>query len=91
MTRSSWRRAGLAFKALTATSISRFVAAKCLGVAGVIGSGREELTRTLFGFLPQTSGALRDRRHAGELRTRRRRPSRAASATSRASGGLRGW
>jgi ribose transport system ATP-binding protein len=29
-----------------------------LGVAGVIGSGREELTRTLFGFLPQTAGAL---------------------------------
>ena len=29
-----------------------------LGVAGVIGSGREELTRTLFGFLPQTSGVL---------------------------------
>ena len=29
-----------------------------LGIAGVIGSGREELTRTLFGFLPQTSGAL---------------------------------
>ena len=29
-----------------------------LGIAGVIGSGREELTRTLFGFLPQTSGSL---------------------------------
>ncbi|MBV9390447.1 MAG: sugar ABC transporter ATP-binding protein, partial [Verrucomicrobia bacterium] len=29
-----------------------------LGIAGVIGSGREELTRTLFGFLPQTSGTL---------------------------------
>ena len=38
-----------------------------LGVAGVIGSGREELTRTLFGFLPQTSGVLLiDGRH-GEL------------------------
>src|SRR5207253_5331967 len=30
-----------------------------LGIAGVIGSGREELTRTLFGFLPQTRGKLR--------------------------------
>jgi ribose transport system ATP-binding protein len=30
-----------------------------LGIAGVIGSGREELTRTLFGFLPHTSGTLR--------------------------------
>jgi ribose transport system ATP-binding protein len=30
-----------------------------LGIAGVVGSGREELTRTLFGFLPQTSGKLR--------------------------------
>ena len=29
-----------------------------LGIAGVIGSGREELTRTLFGFLPQTSGTI---------------------------------
>jgi len=29
-----------------------------LGIAGVIGSGREGLTRTLFGFLPQTHGTL---------------------------------
>lgn len=29
-----------------------------LGIAGVIGSGREGLTRTLFGFLPQTRGTL---------------------------------
>jgi ribose transport system ATP-binding protein len=29
-----------------------------LGIAGVVGSGREELTRTLFGFGPQTSGRL---------------------------------
>ena len=29
-----------------------------LGIAGVVGSGREELTRTLFGFTPQTSGTL---------------------------------
>ena len=29
-----------------------------LGVAGVVGSGREELTRALGGFLPQTSGVL---------------------------------
>ena len=29
-----------------------------LGIAGVIGSGREELTRTLFGFQPQTAGRL---------------------------------
>src|SRR5260221_12412431 len=29
-----------------------------LGIAGVIGSGREALTRTLFGFLPHTSGSL---------------------------------
>jgi ribose transport system ATP-binding protein len=30
-----------------------------LGIAGVIGSGREELTRTLFGFKPQTAGTLK--------------------------------
>jgi ribose transport system ATP-binding protein len=29
-----------------------------LGIAGVVGSGREELTRTLFGFVPQSAGAL---------------------------------
>jgi ribose transport system ATP-binding protein len=29
-----------------------------LGIAGVIGSGREELTRTLFGFLPPVSGSI---------------------------------
>jgi len=29
-----------------------------LGIAGVIGSGREELVRTLFGFLPHTAGTL---------------------------------
>ena len=40
-----------------------------LGVAGVIGSGREELTRTLFGFLPQTSGALHIDGHPASLRT----------------------
>ena len=30
-----------------------------LGIAGVIGSGREALARTLFGFLPQSAGTLR--------------------------------
>ncbi len=29
-----------------------------LGIAGVVGSGREELVRTLFGFLPPTSGTV---------------------------------
>jgi ribose transport system ATP-binding protein len=29
-----------------------------LGIAGVIGSGREALTRTLFGFLPHSAGKL---------------------------------
>src|SRR5246127_1609158 len=29
-----------------------------LGIAGVIGSGREELSRRLFGFLPQSAGKL---------------------------------
>jgi ribose transport system ATP-binding protein len=40
-----------------------------LGVAGVIGSGREELTRTLFGFLPQTSGVLLIEGRQASLRT----------------------
>lgn len=33
-------------------------AGEILGIAGVIGSGREELTRTLAGFLPQDGGTL---------------------------------
>jgi ribose transport system ATP-binding protein len=33
-------------------------AGEVLGIAGVIGSGREELTRTLFGFKPQKKGTL---------------------------------
>ena len=33
-------------------------AGEILGIAGVIGSGREELTRTLSGFAPQSSGRL---------------------------------
>ena len=38
-----------------------------LGIAGVVGSGREELTRTLFGFVPQTSGTLKIDGHAVRL------------------------
>ncbi len=34
-------------------------AGEVLGIAGVIGSGREELTRTLAGFSPHTSGNLK--------------------------------
>ena len=33
-------------------------AGEVLGIAGVVGSGREELTRAVGGFLPQTSGSL---------------------------------
>jgi ribose transport system ATP-binding protein len=40
-----------------------------LGIAGVIGSGREELTRTLFGFLPQMSGVLLIEGRQASLRT----------------------
>jgi ribose transport system ATP-binding protein len=38
-----------------------------LGVAGVIGSGREALTRTLFGFLPHSTGKLMMRGKAVRL------------------------
>jgi ribose transport system ATP-binding protein len=40
-----------------------------LGIAGVIGSGREELTRTLFGFLPQTAGSVWIDGRAANLRS----------------------
>ena len=33
-------------------------AGEILGIAGVIGSGREELTRTLAGFAPHDDGNL---------------------------------
>ncbi len=42
-----------------------------LGIAGVIGSGREELCRTLFGFLTPTSGQL----WVGDRLVRFKRPS----------------
>ncbi len=34
-------------------------AGEIVGIAGVLGSGREELTRSIGGFLPQTGGRLR--------------------------------
>ena len=37
----------------------RLHAGEILGIAGVIGSGREELTRTLAGFAPHNAGSLR--------------------------------
>ncbi|MFC7400546.1 sugar ABC transporter ATP-binding protein [Chelatococcus sp. GCM10030263] len=34
-------------------------AGEVVGIAGVVGSGREEVTRTIGGFLPQTGGEIR--------------------------------
>lgn len=39
-------------------------AGEIVGIAGVVGSGREEITRTLGGFLPQTEGSLKIRGEA---------------------------
>lgn len=50
-------------------------AGEILGIAGVVGSGREELCRALFGVLPITSGELR-------LRGRKIRPTRPADAVA---------
>jgi ribose transport system ATP-binding protein len=36
----------------------RLHAGEVLGIAGVVGSGREEVTRAIGGFLPQTAGTL---------------------------------
>ena len=64
-------------------------AGEVLGIAGVIGSGREELTRTLAGFSPHTAGNLKV---AAARCGSRRQPTRSISAlaTSRANGGSRG-
>jgi ribose transport system ATP-binding protein len=40
-----------------------------LGIAGVIGSGREELIRTFFGFQPHTAGTLKIDGEAVHLKT----------------------
>ena len=53
----------------------RLHAGEVLGIAGVVGSGREELVRTLFGFLPQTGGTL----SVGGKAVRLRRPSEAVA------------
>lgn len=44
-------------------------AGEILGIAGVIGSGREELTRTLAGFLPHTDGKLLVNGRSVQLKT----------------------
>ncbi|MFB2550128.1 sugar ABC transporter ATP-binding protein [Ensifer soli] len=42
-------------------------AGEVVGIAGVVGSGREEISRTLGGFLPQTEGTLKIRGEAVRL------------------------
>ena len=57
-------------------------AGEILGIAGVLGSGREELTRSLAGLLPHDRGRLRRRRPRGaafDAGRRRRRRSRLCS------------
>ena len=44
-------------------------AGEILGISGVIGSGREELARTLAGFAPHSSGHLRVANHEVRLNT----------------------
>ena len=56
--RGPGRGRGLGLAAPTATSTSTLHAGEILGIAGVIGSGREELCRTLAGFAPHDAGTL---------------------------------
>ena len=50
---------GLAYGAAYRNVSFKLRAGEVLGIAGVIGSGREELTRTLAGFSPHTAGNLK--------------------------------
>ena len=88
--RARGRRA-VAWPAPTSDVSFKLHAGEILGIAGVIGSGREELTRTLAGFAPHDGGRLLDRRPRGAAAHRRPRRSTSASATSRASGASRAW
>ena len=56
--RSPSRQTGCHSAAPTGTSRSQLHAGEILGIAGVIGSGREELTRTFAGFAPHDGGRL---------------------------------
>ena len=49
----------LAFGAAYRNVSFKLRAGEVLGITGVIGSGREELTRTLAGFAPHTAGNLK--------------------------------
>ena len=90
-TRSCSRRTGSSLGGAYRDVSFKLHAGEILGIAGVIGSGREELTRTLAGFAPHDGGTLDGRRRevrAGDARPRR---SISASATSRASAASRAW
>ena len=55
-------------------------AGEVLGIAGLVGAGRTELVRAIFGADPIDSGKIYRRRQAGRRSARRRMPSATASA-----------